>query len=137
MKTKQKILVKTLLLLSGIIALGIGGALLFLPVAFEAGAGIDLGGDISLLSEVRAPGGALLIGGILIILGAFNSQMTFLSITLSSLFYISYGLSRVLSVIIDGIPHESLVMATITELVIGFFSLLVLVNFPRKREQLV
>lgn len=129
---KKSKLVKALLILSGITGMGIGGALLFAPVDFEASAGIQLGQDINLLSELRAPGGTLLVAGILIILGAFNSGMTFISILLSTLFYLSYGISRIFSMLIDGVPNESLVMAAILEMVIGSLSLFVFVNFKNK-----
>lgn len=66
--------VKILLFISGIVALAIGVSLLFATVAFEASAGIELGQDINLLSELRAPGGALLVAGIIILLGG-NSQL--------------------------------------------------------------
>lgn len=127
-------LVKVLLVVSGITGIGIGGALLLVPVAFEASAGILIRQDINLLSELRAPGGTLLAAGILIMLGAFNTSMTFISILLSSLFYLSYGISRVFSMLVDGIPNESLVIAAIIEIVIGSLSLLVFINLRNKRN---
>ncbi|HYG40857.1 MAG TPA: DUF4345 domain-containing protein [Cytophagales bacterium] len=126
-------LVQAFLIISGIIATGIGGALLIAPVAFEASAGIDLGENINLLSEVRAPGGTLSVAGILITTGAFISGITHFSILLSCLFYLSYGLSRVLGMMIDGIPNESLVMATVAEILIGLLSLLLVFRIRRKQ----
>lgn len=127
-------LVKALLFVLGITGVGIGGALLFVPVAFEASAGIHLEQDVNLLSELRAPGGTLLITGILIMLGAFNPRMAFISILLSTLFYLSYGASRVFSILVDGIPNDSLVIATIIEIVIGSLSLFVFINLRNGRN---
>ncbi|AUP78573.1 DUF4345 domain-containing protein [Flavivirga eckloniae] len=127
-------LVKALLIASGIIGIFIGGSLLFVPVAFQASAGIDLEGNINLLSEVRAPGGTLLIAGILILSGAFMARLTYGSVLLTCLFYLSYGVSRVFSVIIDGMPSSSLIGATIIELVIGGASLYVLVYYRKKHK---
>lgn len=124
--------VKVFLFVSGIILIGIGGGLLFAPIAFEASAGINLGNNISLLSEIRAPGGALFMSGILIVLGVFIPKLTFTSAILSSLIYISYGLSRILSMMIDGTPHESIVAATVIEIVIGVLGLFILVKFNRR-----
>lgn len=126
--------VTALLVVSGITGIGIGGALLFAPVAFEASAGIQLEQNNNLLSELRAPGGTLLVAGVLIMLGAFNSRMTFNSTLLSSLFYLSYGASRVFSMLIDGMPNESLVIATIVEIVIGSLSLFVFINIRNERN---
>ena len=121
-------LVNIFLVVSGIIAIGIGGALLFIPTVFQASNGINLFNDINLLSEVRAPGGALFAGGVIIILGIFISNLRFTSVVLSSLIYLSYGVSRVLGMIIDGIPNESLVTATIVELVFGLVSVFILIK---------
>ena len=49
---------RTLLALSGLIAIGIGASILIAPAWFHASNGIELGTDANLLSEVRAPGGS-------------------------------------------------------------------------------
>jgi hypothetical protein len=128
-------LVKALLIVAGLSGIAVGGALLVAPVAFEASAGIRLEENVNMLSEVRAPGGALLAGGVLILLGAFIASLTYTSVLLASLFFLSYGLSRILSIVVDGIPTTSLVMATIAEIIIGILSISILINF-RKKEQL-
>lgn len=134
---EKNIFVKVLLIISGIIGIGIGYALLFSPVAFESSAGINLGEDINLLSEVRAPSGLLLVSGIIIILGAFFSKWTYTAILLSSLIYLSYGVSRVVSIIFDGLPNETLLIALIVELLVGLISLFVLIRFRKEQIKLV
>ena len=126
---KNSKVLKTILIISGLIATGIGGAYLFNPVAFQASAGIELGGNISLLSEIRAPGGALLASGILIMLGAFVAKLTFTSTVISIMIYLSKGISRILSMVIDGIPAEVLVMATVVEIIIGLVSIFALLKY--------
>ncbi len=126
---KNSKVLKTILLISGLIMTGVGGAILFMPVAFHAGNGIDLGGNISLLSEVRAPGGALLASGILVMLGAFVTQLTFTSVVVSALIYLSYGISRILSLAIDGMPAEGLVQATVLEIIIGLLGVFALLRY--------
>lgn len=113
---KNSKVLRMVLLISGLIATGI---ILFLPAAFHATNGIDLGGNSSLLSEVRAPGGALMASGILIMSGAFVAKLTFTFAVVSTLLYFSYGLSRILSMAVDGLPAERLVQAAVLELVIG------------------
>lgn len=122
-------LLNTILLVSGFIAAGIGGAILFVPVGFHALNSIELGGNVSLLSEVRAPGGALLACGLLIMCGAFVARLRFTAIILSALLYLSYGLSRILSMALDGMPGTNLMQATILELVLGLVCALALVKF--------
>lgn len=131
---KKNNLTRGFLGLSGIIGIAIGGALLFFPVAFEASAGITLDHNISLLSEIRAYGGIILAGGIVIALGAFITNLMCLSITLSSLFYLSIGLSRLWGILVDGIPAEALVTATIAEIIIGLVSVYLMFSMKKLKH---
>jgi hypothetical protein len=126
---KNSKILRTILLISGLIATGIGGAIVFTPVAFFSTNGIDLAGNISLLSEIRAPGGTLFASGILIMLGAFVAKLTFTTIVISIIIYFSYGLSRILSMVIDGLPAEGLVMATFVEIIIGLVSIFAILKY--------
>lgn len=125
--------VQILLIVAGIIGIGVGGAQLLIPVAFESSASINLGNNSSLLSEIRAAGGTLLVAGILIMAGAFIPRITYSSVALSALFYLSYGLSRILSMAIDGMPSESLVMATVAEIIVGILSLWVFSGLQKEK----
>ena len=127
---KNSKVLKTILFISGLILAGIGGAILFVPVAFHATAdGIVLGDDISLLNEIRAPGGALLASGILVMSGAFMAKLTFTSTVVSALLYLSYGLSRILSMAIDGMPAEELVQVAVIEIVVGLICVFSLMKY--------
>ena len=119
----KNIAISTLLIVSGLLALVIGSALLFDPITFEAGAGLVLQKDPSLLSEFRAVGGLLLTSGVLMIVGVFVSQLRFTAIILVALVYVTYGISRALGIYLDGVPSDSLVSAMIIELVVGLMGL--------------
>ncbi len=129
----NSIAAKIFLVVSGLIGIVIGGALLFFPVAFHASSGISLGDNVNLLSETRAPGGTLVAAGALIALGAFNPRTAPTSFLISSLFYLSYGVSRLYSLFVDGIPHSSLVVAMGCEIAIGLLSLFVLLKANKHR----
>jgi hypothetical protein len=131
----KSIFLRILLLIGGASLIFIGGSLLFSPVSFQASAGIMLGDDVNLLSEVRASGGALFASGILIAMGAFLSEITFISIIIASLIYLSYGTSRALGMMIDGVPTNSLVVATVAEILLGVTSLLVLIRYRRSTSK--
>ena len=133
---KNSKVLKTILIISGLIASGIGVAILFAPTAFYATYGIELGSDVSLLNEIRAPGAALLASGILIISGAFVDKLAFTAVVVSTLLYLSYGLSRVMSIAIDGMPVEGLVQAAILEIIIGLASIFALVKYRGKQKEL-
>lgn len=126
---KNSFLLKTLLFIAGLIIAGIGGAELFTPVGFHAASGIALGDDINLMNEMRAPGGALLALGLLIIAGAFIPALTFTAIIVATMLYLSYGFSRVLSIAFDGMPDTTLLQATGLEIAIGLICAFSLVRY--------
>jgi hypothetical protein len=126
---KNSKVLKTILFVSGFILTGIGGAILFMPMALFASNGIDLGGNISLLNEIRPPGGALLASGLLIMSGAFVTKMAFSAAVLTILVYLSYGISRILSMAIDGIPAKGLVVATVVEIIIGLVGIFAFLKY--------
>jgi len=128
---KNSKVLKVVLFVSGLIAASVGGAILLMPGAFYASNGIDLGGNVSLLNEIRASGGLLLAVGILIISGSFIASLTFTAVVVASLLYLSYGLSRILSLTIDGMPSEGLVQAAALEIAIGVVCLW---TFAKYRE---
>ena len=125
---------RLLLLLSGLVASGIAGMILFAPQAFYAGYGIDIAGNTDLTNELKAPAGALLVAGLLMVAGAFRTRLTFVSLATATVIYLSYGLSRVLSIGIDGMPHSSLVAAAIFEISIGALCLLALLPELNQRN---
>jgi len=129
---KNSKVLKVILFISGLIAIGVGATILLMPVGFYAVSGINLNGDVNLLNEVRASGGALLACGILITSGAFVVKLTFTATVISTLLYLSYGLSRLLSMVVDGMPADSLIQAVILELVLG---LICVVSFMKFRQQ--
>ena len=108
-----------LLVLSGLIAIGIGASILFAPAQFHATYGTELGTDANLLSEVRAPGGALLVLGVMMLIGVFVKPFTLASTSIAAAVYLAYGVSRLVSIALDGVPDSGLVGATAIELVIG------------------
>jgi hypothetical protein len=126
--------IKLLMFIAGLIGIAVGGAMLFFPVEFQASSNIHLAGNISLLSETRAPAAALFIAGILILSGAFLSRMALFSLQLIALFYLTYGAGRLLSLLIDGIPHKFLVIAMIAEFGVGILALFSIKWYSKKHN---
>ena len=119
---------------SGLLLLAIGGAILLVPHVFYASDGIVLGSDPSLLSEIRAPGGLLATSALLILAGTFRPNMRSLSVTLTVLIYGSFGLSRLVSLTLDGRPSDSLAIATVVELVVSAMGLIILFRQSGTRQ---
>lgn len=119
---------RLILLASGLIAVAIAATILFAPDAFYAGYGIKVGGNATLANELKAPAGALLAAGVLMFAGVFRAEYAALSLTTAVIVYLSYGLSRVTSIAIDGLPHSGMVDAAVVELFIGAVCLLTLLR---------
>lgn len=110
---------RSLLLTCGLLATGIAVTILFVPDAFYSGYGIDIGSDASLANELKAPAGLLLIAGLVMLAGVFKVKFAVPSLAMATMIYLSYGLSRLLSMAIDGIPHSGLVSAAALEIALG------------------
>ena len=127
---KNQLWISVLLFVSGAVAAGIGAAMLFTPVDFHATSGIVLGDNISLLNEMRAMGGGLIGAGLLAIAGAFVSRLRFAALMIAGILNLSYGLARLVSINIDGIPSTTLVTATGVELAVALMCLAALAFVP-------
>lgn len=127
MKSSKALLVW--LVICGIIGIYVGIEILFFPVTFYKDSGIEIGGNVSLMNELRASGGSLLACGTLVALGAFWVKLRFTAIVLSSLLYLSYGFSRVFSMVVDGMPEEILLYVAALEITIGLICLFALIRF--------
>lgn len=119
---------KILLITSGLILLSVGLSILFLPHAFYQSNGTILGNEPSLLSEIRAGGGMLLVSGILVIIDTFRKSLHRQALALSALVFLAYGVARLASMVMDGIPSTSLVISTGIELLVGTLCLIVLLK---------
>ena len=126
---KKSNVLKAILIISGVIAIGVGVTLLFTPITLYASVGVDVSNKVSLLSDLRATGGALLASGALIAAGAFRPILTFTSTVFATLLYLSYGLSRIYGMFVDGIPDLVIVQVAVIEIVIGIVCLFALVKY--------
>jgi len=111
--------IRSLLVIGSLLATAIGGTILVAPTAFHAANGIELAADANLLSEVRAPGGALFGFGVFMLAGAFVRSLTRPAVAVGALVYLAYGGARLLSICLDGVPGASLLLAAGIELVVG------------------
>jgi len=126
---KNSKVLKVVLIVAGLVGMAVGGANLFIPVEFNASSGIELGKNISLINEMRASGGGLLLSGIIIFLGAFVSRLSFTSTLLATILYLGYGFSRLFSMMVDGMPSHNLVSVAVFEIVVGLISIFVLYKY--------
>lgn len=130
---RANIMRRLVLLLSGLTAVAIAAAILFLPELFYASYGIEVAGDAALKNELKAPAGLLLAGGALMLLGAFRAEWTTRALVAAAVIYLSYGFSRAASFALDGIPGGGFFEAALFEIAIGAVALLALIPETRSR----
>lgn len=119
---------KLFLMLAGLTGLGLGSAILLAPVGFYAGYGLDLGGQVTLLNEMRSHGLSLLAAGLFIGAGAFVPRLATTAVLVAGVVYLSYGLSRLVALAFDGHPGDGLLLAMAVELAIGAIAALIYVS---------
>lgn len=119
MKINNLRFTRGLLLLSGLVAVAIAATILVAPQAFYASYDIDLGSNVDLVNELKAPAGALLVAGFLMLAGVVRTDLAPVSFGTAAAVYLSYGGSRLVSMLVDGVPNESLVSAAVVEILIG------------------
>lgn len=105
--------------LSGLIGGYIGISILFDTQNFFAHNGIEVTGDPGLMSELKAPAIVLLAAAVVLLVGSVKSRFTDMALMIGAIVYGSYGLGRVVSILIDGLPPQPLIAAAVVELVLA------------------
>ena len=107
--------------LTGAGAIGglIGGALMFTPKAFLEMSHVFVDRDPNLMSEITAPSGVLLISAAFLIFGAIKLRFAGPALLIGAVVYGSYGVARLMSLLLHGLPSESLVAAMIVEIAVA------------------
>ena len=116
---KNSKVLKAYLIVSGLLLTFIGGATLIKPVFMKGNAGIDIAGQISVINDIRASGAFILAIALLSLLGAFMKRLTYTSVVALFTLFIALGIGRLVSILIDGMPVEGLLHATVLEFVLG------------------
>lgn len=115
-------IIRALLGINGVTLAGIGVVLVSDPHAMFALNGVTLSSDPNLLSEVRAPGGALALGGGFVLASAVLGLWMRVASGVSALILLGWALGRLASITTDGMPDAGLLAAFGIELALGFSS---------------
>ena len=97
------------------VAVLIGSIIMLDPVSLLAPYGLQADLSTGLLSELRAPGGLLLVSGLVIVFCASRPSTAHSGILLSIMVYGGYGSVRLLAMLLDGLPPAEIQLATAIE----------------------
>ena len=128
---EQSKVLKVILIVLALPLVIFGAWRLFDPIGFAGFGGFVLPDDAGLLSEVRAAGGAVAVSGVIVLLGAFRPQRSFVSIVLAAVIFVSFGVARLLGIALDGAPPSRIIQGMVTELVFGALALFVYFKYGR------
>lgn len=101
------------------LAIPIGLTLVVAPGPFRAFSGNATPTLAGELSEIRAPGGAVLAIGLLMVLGVFRSGLQRLALGASAATFLGYAFGRLVSFGLDGMPSIDLAIAGLVEFGLG------------------
>lgn len=113
-----RILDRVVLGAASLVLVGVGAGATVVPEVFYTGYGIDAT-TTAVANELRAAGGALLLLGVLVGAGAVWRRATFPAAVVAASVLLGYAIGRGVSLLVDGMPDSSMLVAGTTELVLG------------------
>lgn len=122
---------------SGLTAASIGLAITMDPQAFYASYGIALVPQPNLMSELRAPAANLAVLGVIILSGALYQKAARLAALLGATVFSAFAAGRILSLILDGRPSNSVLAALGIEVVLALLCMWTVGQESRKRPESV
>ncbi|WP_420434707.1 DUF4345 family protein [Hyphobacterium sp.] len=112
----KRIVTRTTLAGAGFLLGVIGSALILAPRDFLETSHVFMENDPGLMSELAAPAGILLITSTLMLTGAIKIRLADPALSIGAIVYGSYGTGRLISMVLHGLPSDSLVAAMAIEL---------------------
>ena len=119
MKSKLAMTRNAVLIIAGTLLILVAASIIVAPVDFYAANEIEIGADISLINELKAPAGMLLVAGAFMLVAVFVRNLVDTAMLLGAMVYLSYAAARFASMWLDGMPAPGLVQAAALEVVIG------------------
>ncbi len=108
-----------ILLIAGIVVTYVGMGMLVCPFEFfDFNSGVTFTYSINKASEFRGVGAFILLCGLFIIYGAISNKHLNNIYLLSLAIYSSFSLGRITSLIIDGIPNQTISLILGVEIII-------------------
>ncbi|MEQ8409352.1 MAG: DUF4345 domain-containing protein [Gammaproteobacteria bacterium] len=127
-------LIATQLTLNGWVAVLIGSFIVFEPVNMLSGYGLQPNLSPALMSELRSPGGLLFACGLVIAHSALAADNYERGLKLSTMVYGGYGITRLLSIVVDGEPAVDIMLAAAIEIALLLLSGLALLKLNRNPD---
>jgi len=123
---------KTYLFLAGAVLMLVGFYIGFMPTGYLEQFISNSNLNPNILSEMRGMGGSLFIFGVFIFSGTFFYQIEKITLIISALIFVSFSVFRVVSILIDGMPSQSIFIALFIEVM--FAATVLPLLLPKNRQ---
>jgi hypothetical protein len=120
--------------IAGVTAFGIGCFILAAPHALSASYGITPGADPNLLSELRAPATNLAALGAVMLAGIIRPSWAQISTAVALTVFLAFPAGRIMSIVFDGMPSESILGALVIEILIAALCLAAFGRRPARKS---
>lgn len=115
--------IRIILFLAAATLVGIGGMIAFMPHVVYGAANGGLPDDILLRSDIRSAGSLLLAFGICVFAAGLRMIPVRFALLVSAIAFLSYGMGRLLSLGLDGMPGPSIYVIAGLEWTLGLAAL--------------
>jgi len=121
---------------AGLILILVGSFIGFLPGDYLTQFFDNNEFSLDSLSEMRGMGGSLFILGLFIVAGAFIIRIENTALIISALIFGSFSIFRLLGILLDGVPSQSILIALSIELVFAVMALPLLFSQSKEMQLL-
>ncbi len=104
-----------------------------MPLELKASFGVIIPQDINVLNDIRAYSALGLAIGILTILGAFKSKLTYTASLVVSIQFLALGFGRSLSMLLDGVQVEG-IPGIANEFFLGIIGAILFIKYQEKNS---
>ncbi|WP_321276246.1 DUF4345 domain-containing protein [Thiomicrorhabdus indica] len=137
----DNLMTKIYLLIAGMIIILVGGFISLTPNEYLASMNVqnssldrNLSSYVSLLSDLIAMGGLMIVIGLSVFMATFRNDLMKSAVLISTTFYATFVVFRVLGFLLDGIPQFEIMLAFLIEVILAFCGLF-LILLKRHQHQ--
>lgn len=115
----SRIAPKVALSLAALTFISIGVLIVFAPAFLFGLNQVELDPSAAMMSEIRAPGALILLAAAVAVAGLFREPLERPALSVAAGLLLAYGLGRLISLPLDGLPPVSLLIAMVVEFALG------------------
>ena len=129
---KNSKVLKGYLIISGLLLLCFGMAILLNPIGLKASFDVEIPNDINVLNDMRAFSALSFVIGAFTVLGAFKSKFTYAATLIVVIQFLALGCGRLVSIVMDGTPVQGNIIGMSNEFFLGIVGAILFALYRKK-----